>query len=222
MPLHLSRARLAAGLAALAASVACAVGAAPASAGVLNVSLTGAQAKSAWNVVDCTPGTTFTQPFAPWGDGNDYAMAPGGDFESLSGWTGLGAGTVEDQEPWLIGSATDHRALRIPAGVTATSPYMCIDATYPFFRFFARNTGDQKATLAVAVQYLTRSGKVVTSDAGTVRATGAGWFVTPPLKIAVQFGDEPDASAPVVFRFTSAKGGDWRMDDLYIDPFARR
>jgi hypothetical protein len=223
MPFNVSHGRLAAGLATVAASVACAVGAAPASAGVLDLSLSPSRSGVALNLLDCKAEHQLSKPFTPWGDTNDYAAAPGGDFESvlLNGWSGLGSSVVAGNEPWQIGGASDSRSLRIPGKVAVRSPQMCIDASYPFFRFFAKNVG-AAGSLDVAVSYLDRNLRTVTADAGTLRSDGAGWIVSDPMKIGVDFGAAPGAAAPVAFSFTASAGSDWRLDDLSIDPFARR
>jgi hypothetical protein len=43
------------------------------------------------------------------------------------------------------------------------------------------------------------------------------------LEIDVPFDAEAEnGAAPVAFRFTATgRDGDWRIDDLYVDPYAR-
>jgi hypothetical protein len=170
----------------------------------------------------CTPDALVSTPFAPWNDANAYVMAPGGSFEGASGWSGAGAVVVADQEPWKIAGAGHGQALRIPNGGYATSAAACLDPTFPTFRFFARNTGNLKGTLHVEAAYRDTRGRVQTVGAGDVKATAAGWFLANPLKIDVKYGTEMNASAPVVFVLESMGGSDWRIDDVAIDPFARR
>jgi hypothetical protein len=154
-------------------------------------------------------------------------MAPGGDFEGgllgglLSGWKLLGAGAVSGNEPWKIGGSGDSKALRLVGTDSASSPSMCIDRTFPNFRFFARNAGNPGATLTVDVVYQDTHLRTVTKRAGVLRAGGSGWFVADPMAIDVTFGGD-DAAAPVQFKLTSSSGGDWRIDDFYVDPWARR
>src|SRR3954464_6530288 len=52
---------------------------------------------------DCDNGAN-SQPFAQWGDDNEYFLAPAGTFESdAAGWSaGTGSGVVADQEPWHV------------------------------------------------------------------------------------------------------------------------
>jgi hypothetical protein len=170
----------------------------------------------------CLPDALVSTPFTAWNDANNYILAPGGTFEGASGWSGAGAVVVADQEPWKIAGAADGQALRIPSGGYASSAPACLDPTYPTFRLFARNTANLKGTLHVEAAYRDTKGKVQSVDAGDVKATASGWFLSNPLKIQVKYGTEINASSPVVFVLESMGGSDWRIDDVAIDPFARR
>jgi hypothetical protein len=92
-------------------TIALAVGAAPASAGL---------------GLAC-PSPTST-PFLPWKDYASYAFSPDGGFEGGgSGWTlSGGARVVSGNELFFVHSKTDKLSLSLPAGATATSPGMCI------------------------------------------------------------------------------------------------
>jgi hypothetical protein len=100
---------------------------------------------------------------------------------------------------------------------------MCIDGTYPSFRVFARNTGSVKSTLKVEVLYMDRKGKIVGSGSGTIAGVTTAWQLSTVLNIGVTFNTAVAAgAAPVAFRFTpSGGGGNWQIDDVYIDPYAR-
>jgi hypothetical protein len=173
------------------------------------------------NPTSCTVDNVLSTPFTPWGDTADYALAPGGDFESgAAGWTLSGAAAVADgNETFAVGSGGTH-SLALPAGSSAVSAPMCVDASYPFFRVFARNTGNAKAAMKVDVLFLDAKNKVQSSASGTITAGGT-WQPTSQLKIGVAFAGE--GAAPIAFRFTpQGKDGAWSIDDVYVDPFARR
>jgi hypothetical protein len=122
-----------------------------------------------------------------------------------------------------VGGASDISALGVPSGSSATSPTMCIDSTYPLYRIFARNLGDPNSRLSAEVLYVDAKGRVKGKASGVVASTPE-WAPSDRLRIAVKF-DKKDATgaAPVRFRFTSAgTGGDWEIDDVYIDPYMRR
>jgi hypothetical protein len=167
----------------------------------------------------------LAKPLAGLGDLADYALAPGGNFESgAAGWllTG-GAAAVAGNETVYVGAPTDRSSLALPSGSTATSSPMCIDSTYPSFRIFARNTGSPKSTLKVEVLYMDGKGKIVGSGSGTIAGTTATWQLSNVLNIGVTFNTAVAAgAAPVAFRFApSGGGGNWQIDDVYVDPYAR-
>ena len=108
-----------------------------------------AQAKNdkhdAANPDACVPDHVLTSPFGAWGDLADYALAPGGDFESgAAGWTLTGGAAVEaGNQPFDIG-APGASSLALPQGASALSDSMCVDETYTSFRLFARTSGRRR------------------------------------------------------------------------------
>src|SRR3954467_6541558 len=87
------------------------------------------------------PAATLTHPFAAWGDSSSYEAVPGGSFEgSLAGWTLAGGATrTTGSEPYGVTGQVGQSSLLLPAGASAQSPPVCVDASHPTFRFFARN-----------------------------------------------------------------------------------
>jgi hypothetical protein len=179
----------------------------------------------ATNPLGCTPKPALMKAFAPWADGGDYTLAPGGNFETaLSGWMlGSGAHVVAGNEPFYVGTANDHASLALPAGSSAISAPICIDDTYPWFRLFARNTGDPKSTLKVDVLYLDAKGNLKARASGDYTASSTAWTPTGTMKIDLAFDPTSvGGAAPVAFRFTpQGKGGNWQIDDVYVDPYRR-
>ena len=98
---------------------------------------------------------------------------------------------------------------------------MCIDRTYPSFRFFARNQGAATSDLRVEVLWQ-ESGRTRTSVAQLDKKAGAVWAPVKSLRLpsgALSTG----TLEPVTFRFTAVgAGGAWQIDDLYVDPYMRR
>src|SRR4051794_22903342 len=89
----------------------------------------------------CDNGAT-AQPFAQWGDSNNYFLTPGGNFESgASGWTLNGAHVVADQEPWRVNGDRGSHALVVPAGRSGVSPPGWVGIEKPSMRFFAHRPG---------------------------------------------------------------------------------
>jgi hypothetical protein len=180
---------------------------------------------AASNPNGCVVDHALSTPFTAWADWADYALAPGGDFESGAiGWTlTKNAGLAQDNQPYRIGASAGATSLELPAGSTATSAPMCIDSSYPFFRLFARKLGTGKAGLRVNVLFLDNKGNLKGTMSGDVRAASNDWSLTDSLKIGVTFDPSlADGAAPVAFQFIAPKDNTWRIDDLYVDPYARR
>ena len=164
---------------------------------------------------------SFSQIFLPWKDNALYTKSPGGDFEgALSNWSlNTGARVVAGNESFNVGGAGDRASLSLALGTSAVSAPMCIDRTYPSFRFFARNLSAGKGSLQVEVLWQ-ESGTRKTSTVAVDKAAGTAWTPVKSLKLptgALSTG----RLEPVTFRFT-AVGGAYQIDDLYVDPFMRR
>ena len=165
------------------------------------------------------------QVFKPWGDSSHYVLAPDGGFEAGgSGWKlSGGAATVEGNESFFLNDAADNKSLSLPAGSSAVSPAICMSIDTPHFRLLARNTGDTTATLRVEASYLLL-GLIRTKTVGTVQA-GAGWTPSQQLSTVLTLSTIVGTVIPsaIQIRITPVgSGGNWQVDDVYIDPFARR
>lgn len=168
------------------------------------------------------PAVPTVQPFSPWQDTADYFLAPDGGLEAGGGAWGLqgGARTVEGNEPFRVGAPTDHRALELPAGSSATTAAICIGLEHRTMRFFA--TGARTSEVSVEALYSERDGRQRAVSLGSVRGTGA-WAPTPALAMKVNekapaFGN----ALQVSLRFTPRGPGGVRIDDVYVDPFRSR
>jgi len=165
------------------------------------------------------------QSFKPWGDNHFYVLAPDGGFEAGgSGWSlAGGAATVEGNESFYLNDAADHRSLSLPTGSTAVSPPICMSLDTPIFRLFARNTGDPNAGLRVEATYKLL-GLVRTKTVSTVKA-GAEWAPSQQMSTVLTLSTIVGTLIPsaIQIKITPVgSGGQWQVDDLYIDPFARR
>jgi hypothetical protein len=170
---------------------------------------------------DACVAPSFSQIFAPWKDNALYTKSPGGDFEGASpGWAfGAGARVIDGNESFQVGGSQDSSSLYLASGSTTVSSSMCVDRTYPSFRFFARNLSGGKGSLQVDVVWQ-ESGVRRSSKAGLDKSAGTAWTPVKSLKLptgALSTGQ----LEPVTFRFT-ATGGSYQIDDLYVDPFMRR
>jgi opacity protein-like surface antigen len=183
-------------------------------AAALAVSAAPAQAAPA-NPDGCVVDHVLSNPFAAWGDTADYALAPAGDFES-AGWDLQGAAaTVAGNQPFDIGAVPGTSSLGLGGDGVALSDPMCIDETYPHFRFFAR--GSANATVKAEVQFLDEDGSVQSRDSSSWSLSERGWALSPAFAIDVPWAG---AAAPVRFRFT-VRSGNAQIDDVYVDPYGR-
>jgi hypothetical protein len=179
---------------------------APASAGVLVADATGCESQA------------FSQPFLPWADPASYTLQPGGDFEAGSRkW--FGGTVVSGNEPWSVGAASDSGSLHLSAGNASVSPSICVGIEHPDIRFFAKGSSPA-ATLRVEVLFEDAAGNVQSAPIGAVTGTG-DWALTPPFAIVANLLPLlPGSHTAVAFKLTAVTGC-WKVDDFYVDPFAR-
>lgn len=121
------------------------------------------------------------------GDGSDYSLAPGGNFEAGSaGWQfSNGARIVNGNEK--LGVSGGSRALQMPLGSVATSPAFCIDENHPHFRFTYKVDNAVLTGFIAYVLYRDSSGRVtnlqlLSSKALALRPTT--WEASPASPLA--------------------------------------
>jgi hypothetical protein len=197
-------------VAATVATLALAVGAPAANAGVLVAS-----------AKNCSPQPT-SKVFAPWGDQLDYQLAPGGSFEiGDEAWSLNRASLVAENEPWKVHDARDKRSLKLPPGASATSPVMCVGIDEPLVRLFARNNTALLSTLTVEVTFETSLGLKATLPFGVMLPSGK-WKPSPRFyMLANLLPLLPGEKTPVQFTVRSVGLGTWWVDDFYVDPKCR-
>jgi hypothetical protein len=135
-----------------------------------------------------------------------------------------GARVAAGNESFKVGHASDASSMFIPAGGSVTSPTICVGVEHPTMRFFAkRNTGGTLglSTMTVEVLFENSLGLVNSLPVGVVTPS-SGWQATLPMTVLANLLPLlPGAHTPVAFRFTPLLGGDWSIDDVYVDPFQR-
>jgi hypothetical protein len=98
---------------------------------------------------------------------------------------------------------------------------MCVGVEHPTIRFFAQQTDAAKAAhIDVTVLFEDATGEVREVTVAAVGA-GAGWAPTAAYPLVVNLLPLlPGERTPVAFRFT-AHGGDFAVDDVYVDPYQK-
>ena len=185
------------------------------------IAVSGTPAQAALISTSACDSSALTQPFAAWGDTNLYKLAPGGSFEDGdAGWTlSGGAGTVSGSEPFGAAGSVGASSLELPAGASATSPFTCVNAAYPRFRFFGHNTG-LLSTVAVSVVYKLPIAGEVAVPVGVVALSGSWAPSVPMLTASAVTGLLSGGTADVALRFTALTGTS-RIDDVFVDPKMR-
>lgn len=175
-------------------------------------------------VAGITPGGDCSQqlskPFTRWGDSADYTLVPGGDFEgALDDWAlSGGAAVVEDNEPWKVTAASDHRALRLPKGASVVTPPLCAGLTHPTARLFTKGGKlPLVAGVRVEILYPNEDGILAGATLGVVTPT-RDW--QPTQQILTLSGLPLLTGGTLALRIT-ATGAPATIDDVYVDPSRR-
>jgi hypothetical protein len=168
-----------------------------------------------------------SKPFLRWLDSRDYFLMPGGDFETSAGWAlAGGTRTVSGNEPFYVHSQADTRSLLVPAGGWARTTSICVDHDEATFRFFVRNTGSVLSALAVDARVRTTVLGLTTQTSlplGLVLGTTQTWQPSLPVLFKLSLNQLLGGTTTVDFRFTPiGLGGEWQIDDVYVDPFKDR
>jgi hypothetical protein len=177
------------------------------------------------SAADCAT-QVLSQPFLPWLDVASYTLPDGATFEDgAPGWNLNGDAEIGDSnESYFVNGAADDHSLKLPPGSSAVSSPICIGLGYPTMRFFARETGSalSLSTLRVEVRFRGLAGEKRSLYVGSVLGSST-WQPSLPVPVVVNLLTLlPDVRSPVSFAFTPVGTAKWRIDDVYVDPSARR
>lgn len=163
--------------------------------------------------------TETSQPFQPWSDGANYVLVPGGSFEDgAPGWS-LRGGTeiVSGNETFYVRNERDRRSLHLPDDGTATTPTMCFDLGDWHARFFVRKVSGGSGSVRVTIIVRSLLGVTSVLDGGAVRGNGQ-WEPSPRVGLLLSNVTSLLGTRAVAFKFR-ADGANFRIDDLYLDPW---
>jgi hypothetical protein len=170
-------------------------------------------APAAASAAECAPQPT-TKAFAAYGYVNDYFAAPGGTFESLTGWTRIRYPDLESGFN-LLSLVSGSRSVELDEGDGVTSVSFCVDRTMPHLRFMANHDDEGQLDVTVTTSY---GGSTDSSSMSVSPDAHRTWAPSQFIELktsAIPAGEQ--GTATVSFR----SQGDWRVDDVAIDPYRR-
>ena len=172
--------------------------------------LSGAPAQAALINTDACDNATLSQPFAAYGDTAQYKLVPGGSFTGTSTTWTLSHGAR------VVAGGPSGSSLYLSAGASAQSPFTCVDAADPTFRFFGRNDG-LLSTFLVQVVYNEPLLGPVALPVGVFALSGSWQPSATMLTASVVQGLLSNGTAQVAIRFTELTGAS-QMDNVFVDP----
>ena len=161
--------------------------------------------------------------FAAFGDSADYSLAPNGSFEAGSGgWSLAGSWLQSGNESFKVGGSADSKSLALKATGSAASPQFCVGIEHPTFRFFARRTSGTWGVLYAKVRWQ-QNGVTNETVVGSYSASDNAWHPTQSFNLAQVLGIwNGDQAYQVQLVFDAEHyGGNWAIDDVYVDPYTR-
>jgi hypothetical protein len=178
----------------------------------------------------CAPQPT-SKPFAQFGDVANYSLAPGGDFgPGSASWALNGAAVTPVASTRVVNGAPRDQALAVEPNGVAVSPTICVDATNPSLRLFARKLTGGVGRLRVDILYASPiNGHAMAATAGYViqgynDATGnyLDWAPSPIMRLGttLPLWKTADGTLPVQLRLSAnSDPGAWDVDFVEIDPY---
>lgn len=160
------------------------------------------------------------QPFAQFGDTNDYfAFANNGFENGGSGWGLSGSSIGSGNEPWKVQGGSS--SLSIGPGGTASSPRVCAALFAPHWRMFAHADGANGSLKAQIVFY-----GLLGNVTGLLNFTSFGpsdygtWAPSSDVPSGLAL---PLATFSAQLRLTNTgSSGTWQVDDVFVDPWGSR
>lgn len=168
--------------------------------------------------------TSGEQVFAPWSDFRSYYLAPNGGLESGSnGWSLSGGASVRSgNQPFF---ASGSHSLSLPSGSRAVTPATCIGPYALSLRMFGADVKGTDGGLHVRVLWYGLLNKLLGSSDYATFDGGKTWSPTDSVNSSGGF----NLLLPILGS-TSARieltplgsGSAWKIDDVYVDPWASR
>ena len=163
-----------------------------------------------------------SQPFAPWGDTNDYFPLRNGGFENgLDSWDALwgGLGFGSNQPWWLNGQRTGYSSVRMFGDSSLGSRSFCASGDENIVRMFVQSPGKRGSWLRV-VAHVSYRGSDWDQEIGWFDGGASkGWSLSPPLYLFDAQPGSEHADVSLTFQTGGSGWAGWGIDDVYVDPF---
>ena len=168
--------------------------------------------------------TSGAQVFAPWNDFRSYYLAPNGGLESGSnGWSlSGGASVVSGNQPFF---KSGSHSLSLPSGSRALSPVTCIGPYALSLRMFGSDVGGRDGGVHVRVLWYGLLNKLLGATDYATFGAGGSWSPTSSVNSSGGFNLLLPLLGSTSARIELTPLGDgskWKVDDVYVDPWASR
>jgi len=158
-----------------------------------------------------------SQPFASFGDHNDYTLMPGESTDSFNGtgWTLTGGASLK---PTTLADGQTGQVLDLPSGSAAMSPTICVSTDYPTARTEVRNVvGGEGVQFYVSYDGTNTWDKP--KNTGQFHGQHNDWSLSDNINL------QPGGSTSwELVRFMLVPGGktsDFQVYNFYVDPRCR-
>lgn len=158
--------------------------------------------------------TVAFKAFAAFGDQADYAFAPGGTFEQgAAGWSLDQAQVVSGNE--TAGVYAGSRSLFIRDRGRAVSPWFCVTADHPHFRYVARG-----GEIEMEIDYKIVGDDDIDDDLVGETNAPRSWAASQQHELATEIPSSK-LSKGVVARIIFEAEDDVWVDNVLVDPYRR-
>ncbi len=161
----------------------------------------------------CNVPKTF-KAFKAFGDHADYSFAPGGTFEhGTAGWSLSGASVVSGND--TSGVYGGSKALRINDGGRVITPWFCVSADNPTFRFTTYG-----GEVEMEIDYIVINDDDVDDNLVGETVGGGQWGPSEVHDLATEIPDSK-LSKGVLARLIWEAEDDVYVDNVLVDPYRR-
>lgn len=168
--------------------------------------------------------TSGAQVFAPWNDSRSYYLAPNGGLENgTTGWTLSGGAFIASGNQPFFGSGT--HSLSLPSGSRALSPTTCIGPYALSLRMFGSDVKGTDSGVHVRVLWYGLLNQLLGSTDYATFGSGGAWAPTNSVNSSGGFNlllPLLGSTSARVELIPVGSGSKWKIDDVYVDPWASR